>query len=151
MEPPKPLACRAASASPVLWKSLAVVYLTSLFRGLMIWLLPCSELLHSLKDAAVSQDADSLRALRAVSPPGEPSHLQTPSEAMRASGDLVEIAACLGRNEQCVNRFEVSRVVQTSGIWGNGVRNGDMCSQTGLCLTSPGEERMTVDTEFEQR
>lgn len=93
MESPKPLACRAVSASPVLQKNLAVVLLTSLFRGLMIWLLPCSELLPSLKDAAVLQETDPLRALRAVSPPGKPSHLQTPSEAMGASGDLVEIAA----------------------------------------------------------
>lgn len=29
---------------------------------------------------------------------------------MPASGDLVEIAACLGRNDQCVNGSEVSRV-----------------------------------------
>lgn len=84
----------------------------------MIWLLSCSELLLSLKDAAVSQDTESPRVLRAVSPSGEPSHLQTPSEALRASGDLVEIATCLGRNDQCMNIFEVSRVSVRPQIFG---------------------------------
>lgn len=84
----------------------------------MIWLLPCSELLPSLKDAVISQDTDSPRALRAISPSGEPSHLQTSSEAVRASGGLVDIAACLGRSGQCVNKFEVSRVLFRPQVFG---------------------------------
>lgn len=60
---------------------------------------------------------DSFRAL-GLSPPGEPSHSQIPSEAMRASGDLVEIVACLSRNDQCVNRFEVSRVLFRPQVFG---------------------------------
>lgn len=83
----------------------------------MIWLLSCSELLPSLKDAALSQNTDSPRALRAVSP-AEPSLLQTSSEAMRASGGLMEIAACLGRNDQCVNRFKGSRMSLRSQVFG---------------------------------
>lgn len=82
----------------------------------MIWLLSCSELLPSLKDAALSQNTDSPRALRAVSP-AEPSLLQTSSEAMRASL-LMEIAACLGRNDQCVNRFKGSRMSLRSQVFG---------------------------------
>lgn len=82
----------------------------------MTWLLPCSELSPSLKGAAVSQ----------IQTPSEPSGsvllvspaTQTPSEAMRASGDLVEIVACLSRNDQCVNRVEVSRVLFRPQVFG---------------------------------
>lgn len=37
---------------------------------------------------------------------------------MRASGDFVEIAACLGKNGQCVNGFEVSRVEFRPQVFG---------------------------------
>lgn len=70
---------------------------------------------------------------------------------MRASGDLVEIVACLSRSDQCVNRSEVSRALFRPQVFGGMELGMGSVLQTGLCLIDPGEEHMTVDTEFEQR
>lgn len=59
---------------------------------------------------------------------------------MRASGDLVEIAACLGRSDHCVNGFEVSRGEFRPQVFARHRGNVEMCFQTGLCLIYPGEE-----------